>query len=83
MRLSQIAELITDGLGPLGQALINLLVRKGARVITRAHQMHEEEQSGPSKFKEVAPCVGRQMDVFVDSLCINGYESPYKASGSR
>lgn len=42
MRLSQIAELITDGLGPVGQALINLLVRKGARVITRAHQMHEE-----------------------------------------
>ncbi|KAL7516187.1 hypothetical protein ACHAWX_001232, partial [Stephanocyclus meneghinianus] len=34
--------LITGGSGPVGQALIDLATREGARVITTAHQMHEE-----------------------------------------
>eukprot|EP00804_Cyclotella_cryptica_P001198 CCRYP_017006-RA/>CCRYP_017006-RA protein AED:0.18 eAED:0.18 QI:495/1/1/1/1/1/2/844/816 len=34
--------LITGGSGPVGQALIDLASREGARVITTAHQMHEE-----------------------------------------
>ena len=78
--------LITGGSGPIGQALIDLANREGAIVHTTAHQMHQDHLTknlraewypvNPNKW---LPKLEGQMDVVVDSLCVDGYESSYRA----
>jgi len=77
--------LIIGGSEPVGQALVELAVREGARVYTTAHKMHEEHLTSlgaryfnvkPSKW---LPTLEGKMDVVIDSICIDGYESSYRA----
>lgn len=77
--------LITGGSGPVGQALVDLASREGAKVYTTSHKMHEEHmvQLGakcyPIKPKKWLPILEGKMDVVVDSICVDGYDSSYRA----
>ena len=81
--------LIIGGSGPVGQALIELAVHEGAHVFTTAHKMHEEHLTNlgtkwysirPDKW---LPALEGRMDVVVDNLKIDGYESSFKALTSQ
>ena len=77
--------LITGGSGPVGQALVELAINEGAKVYATAHKMHEEHLTklGAKWFsvkpKKWLPHLEGKMDVVIDSLCIDGYESSYRA----
>jgi len=77
--------LITGGSGPAGQALVELALREGAKVYATAHKMHEEHLTklGAKWFsvnpKKWLPDLEGKMDVVIDSLCVDGYESSYRA----
>eukprot|EP00584_Thalassiosira_punctigera_P006819 CAMPEP_0172542196 /NCGR_PEP_ID=MMETSP1067-20121228/12854_1 /TAXON_ID=265564 ORGANISM="Thalassiosira punctigera, Strain Tpunct2005C2" /NCGR_SAMPLE_ID=MMETSP1067 /ASSEMBLY_ACC=CAM_ASM_000444 /LENGTH=376 /DNA_ID=CAMNT_0013328383 /DNA_START=11 /DNA_END=1141 /DNA_ORIENTATION=+ len=77
--------LITGGSGPVGQALVELALREGAKVYATAHKMHEEHLTklGAKWFsvkpKKWLPFLEGKMDVVVDSLCLDGYDSSYRA----
>ena len=77
--------LITGGSGPVGQALVDLASREGAKVFTTAHKMHEKYLVSlgakwfPIKPKKWLPMLEGKMDVVIDSLCVDGYESSYRA----
>lgn len=77
--------LITGGSGPVGQALVELALREGAKVYATAHKMHEEHLTklGAKWFsvkpKKWLPYLEGKMDVVIDSLCVDGYESSYRA----
>lgn len=77
--------LITGGSGPVGQALVELALREGAKVYATAHKMHEEHLTKlGAKWFSVKPkkwigYLEGKMDVVIDSLCVDGYESSYRA----
>ncbi len=77
--------LIMGGSGPVGQALIDLVSREGAKVYTTAHKMHEEHlvsrgaKCFPVKADKWLPLLEGKMDVVIDSVCMDGYESSYRA----
>ena len=77
--------LITGGSGPVGQALVELAMREGANVFATAHKMHEEHLTklGAKWFsvkpKKWLPQLEGKMDVVIDNLCIDGYDSSYRA----
>lgn len=77
--------LITGGSGPVGQALVELALREGAKVYATAHKMHEEHLTklGAKWFsvkpKKWLPLLEGKIDVVIDSLCVDGYESSYRA----
>ena len=77
--------LVTGGSGPVGQALVELALREGAKVYATAHKMHEEHLTklGAKWFsvkpKKWLPYLEGKMDVVIDSLCVDGYESSYHA----
>ncbi len=77
--------LITGGSGPVGQAMVELALREGAKVYTTAHKMHEEHLTNlgakwfsvkPNKW---LPFLEGKMDVVIDNLCVDGYDSSYRA----
>ena len=77
--------LITGGSEPVGQALIELALQEGANVYSTAHKMHEEHLTklGTKWFsvkpEKWLPVLEGKMDVVVDNLKIDGYESSYRA----
>lgn len=77
--------LITGGSGPVGQALIELAMQEGANVYATAHKMHEEHLTklGAKWFslkpEKWLPILEGKMDVVIDSLNLDGYESSYRA----
>ena len=77
--------LVTGGSGPVGQALVELAMREGANVFATAHKMHEEHLTklGAKWFsvkpKKWLPQLEGKMDVVIDNLCIDGYDSSYRA----
>ena len=77
--------LITGGSGPVGQALIELAMQEGANVYATAHKMHEEHLTklGTKWFslkpEKWLPVLEGKMDVVIDSLNLDGYESSYRA----
>jgi NADPH:quinone reductase-like Zn-dependent oxidoreductase len=78
--------LITGGSGPVGQALIDLASREGAKIFTTAHKMHEAHlvhrlgaRWYPINPQKWLPLLRGKMDVVIDSLCVDGYESSYEA----
>ncbi|KAL9184733.1 hypothetical protein ACHAXT_012703 [Thalassiosira profunda] len=77
--------LVTGGSGPVGQALVELALTEGANVYATAHKMHEEHLTklGAKWFnvkpKKWLPQLEGRMDVVIDSLCVDGYESSYRA----
>ncbi|KAL7535068.1 hypothetical protein ACHAXR_006251, partial [Thalassiosira sp. AJA248-18] len=77
--------LITGGSGPVGQALVELALREGAKVYATAHKMHEEHLTklGAKWFavnpKKWLQYLEGKIDVVIDSLCVDGYESSYRA----
>jgi NADPH:quinone reductase-like Zn-dependent oxidoreductase len=77
--------LVTGGSGPVGQALVELALSEGANVYATAHKMHEEHLTklGAKWFgikpKKWLPYLEGKMDVVIDSLGVDGYDSTYSA----
>ncbi len=77
--------LVIGGSGPVGQAIVEMASREGARVYATAHKMHEEHLTklGAKYFsvkpRKWLPYVKGKMDVVIDNLCVDGYESSYRA----
>jgi NADPH:quinone reductase-like Zn-dependent oxidoreductase len=77
--------LITRASGPVGQALIELALQEGANVYSTAHKMHEEHLTklGTKWFsvkpEKWLPVLEGKMDVVIDTMTIDGYESSYRA----
>ncbi len=77
--------LVVGGSGPVGQALLELALREGAKVYVTAHKMHEDHLTKlgakwfsikPNKW---LPFLESKMDIVIDNLCVDGYESSYRA----
>jgi len=85
MPLTNANVLVTGGSGPVGQALVELAIREGAKVYATAHKMHRDHLTRlgarwfPVKPKKWLPQLEGKMDVVIDGLCIDGYESSYRA----
>lgn len=83
--LTNASVLITGGSGPVGQALVDLATREGAKVYATAHKMHCDHLTSlgakwfPIRPNKWLPTLQGKMDVVIDSLCIDGYESSYQA----
>ena len=77
--------LVIGGSTPVGQAMVELARREGAHVYTTAHRMHEEHLRRlgatwfPNKPKRWLPHLEGRMDAVIDMLCVDGYESSYRA----
>ena len=76
--------LIIGGSHPVGQAMVELALREGANVFATADKSHRDylEKMGatwfpnnPKKFYKLR----KRMDVVVDTLCMDGYNSSYQA----
>ncbi len=83
--LARARVLVTNASRPVGQAIVELALQEGAKVYVTANKMHEEHLTklgakcfnvNPSKW---LPFVEGKMDVVIDILCIDGYESSYRA----
>jgi NADPH2:quinone reductase len=83
--LNHAKVLVTNASRPVGQAIVELALKEGAKVYATAHKMHEEHLTklGAKCFnvkpKKWLPRLEGKMDVVIDNLCIDGYESSYRA----
>jgi NADPH:quinone reductase-like Zn-dependent oxidoreductase len=77
--------LIIRASGPVGQALIELALQEGANVYSTAHKMHEDHLTKLGtkwlsvKPEKWLPVLEGKMDVVIDSMTVDGYESSYRA----
>lgn len=80
--------LVIGGNGPSGLAAIELALLEGANVFTTADERHHKFLNGmgakchPVDPKKWLPTLGGKMDVVLDSVCLDGYESSRAALNS-
>lgn len=84
-RLHRSKVLVTNASRPVGQAIVELALKEGAKVYVTAHKMHEDHLTKlgakcfnvkPNKW---LPHLEGKMDVVVDNLYTDGYEASYRA----